>query len=167
MAIIKMKENKPYCLISNVGTTKYGPQKTTFLTCFDEVGTIEWGIFWVRKGDKFGFMNELGVLICEPQYDEVYSFSIDGYAVVKLNGKLGCINTRGQELCKIEYDEFYGIRNDYAKFRKGNQILLVALRFYNYVQISEYSSTRSLWDSPTWYESPQYTEPLKKLQDAE
>ncbi|MGB0432549.1 MAG: WG repeat-containing protein, partial [Bacteroidia bacterium] len=67
----------------------------------------------VRKEGKWSYINSAGKLICEPIYDELYSFS-RGYATVVLNGKQGLMHTSGKMMLAPKYDLVYYNRSRYG-----------------------------------------------------
>lgn len=102
------------------------------LSKFDEVGPICWGFFWVRKGNLYGYMNELGKQIypCELQIANDFThdmfkmrssaivgfFDANGnpmYNYLDENGTL--INGSGY------YSEAYPFNNGYAKVKLDDE----------------------------------------------
>lgn len=53
-------------------------------------------MYSLKKGDKYGFINEKGEWTIEPKYDEAWEFEMNGLAQVKLNGKKGVVNMKGE-----------------------------------------------------------------------
>jgi tetratricopeptide (TPR) repeat protein len=59
-----------------------------------------------RKGDRWGFCDKNKVIIIEPMYDEVGTFS-EGLAAVKLNGKWGFVDTKGNVVIELKYNNVF------------------------------------------------------------
>lgn len=49
----------------------------------------------VKIGDKFGFINETGDIVIEPQFDNAYHYFTDGVCFAELEGKKCLINNEG------------------------------------------------------------------------
>lgn len=84
-----------------------------------QLGTISEGLIPVRKGDKWGFMNEKGVLQVPLTYEEVGRFS-EGLCGVVLNGKIGYINTQGKAVTEFIFDASDEFSEGLAAVKKGN-----------------------------------------------
>lgn len=61
------------------------------------------GLYKFFKAGKWGYKNETGNVIIEPQFDEAYNFS-EGLAAVERNEKVGFINTKGEVIIPYQYD---------------------------------------------------------------
>lgn len=76
---------------------------------YDEVWMFSNGVASVRKGDKWGFINDKGEEVIPVKYDEGSSFferpgmKID-VTPIRYNGKYGYINKQGKELTPFKYD---------------------------------------------------------------
>lgn len=66
---------------------------------------------------KYGFINDFGVMIIQPTYDQVTHEN--GLWKVKLNGKLGYLDSALNLVVPIEYDVTYGFTNGYAAVNVG------------------------------------------------
>lgn len=53
---------------------------------------------------KWGYMNEIGEVVIEPQFDEAKPFLENNLAIVKLNKKVGVINKLGNFVIEAKYD---------------------------------------------------------------
>lgn len=84
-------------------------QKAT--TNYDELGEFHCGLAKVREGEKFGFIDKLGVEIIPCRYDEVEDFQNE-VCVVKQNGKYGIIDKYGDFILSCEYDQLSSFKND-------------------------------------------------------
>ena len=71
---------------------------------YSYVGPIFDGLARVQLNDKWGFVNEEGVEVIPPKYDQMFPFS-RRFAPVRLNGKWGLINTEGKEVIPLKYDD--------------------------------------------------------------
>jgi hypothetical protein len=74
----------------------------------------------VLKVDKWGFINEKGILVIKPQYNLVGKFS-EGLAYVKKGKRFGYINKAGYKITRIEYIAAGNFSNGIALVRKGKQ----------------------------------------------
>jgi len=61
----------------------------------------------VQKGDKFGFLDDIGDLIVPIIYDEAYNYNDGGYAIVKKDGKYGIINRYSDVVLPLSYDDIF------------------------------------------------------------
>lgn len=62
--------------------------------------------YWnVKRENKIGLLNDFGVVIVQPKYQEIKDFlNANELASIKLNGKYGMINKSGVEIIKPLYD---------------------------------------------------------------
>jgi uncharacterized protein YlzI (FlbEa/FlbD family) len=75
---------------------------------YDKIYELKNNFAIVKLNGKYGFINELGIEICEPKYDIIFSFNNNNLiTIIKLNGKYGIINIYGEELCEIKYDQIF------------------------------------------------------------
>ena len=69
------------------------------------------GLLRVLKDGKWGFINESGKFILEPQFDDIGDFADCGiaYVLVTVDGtdKLGYINEKGEIIVQPQYDNHY------------------------------------------------------------
>ena len=131
------------------------------LSFFDDVGPISWGHFWVLKNGLYGYMNELGILICVPKYDYADDFDCSGHATVGIKDKFGIIDYRGQEICHLIYDEIYNFRNNYAKVVRDGQVMFMD----KYGLEVQYYIVEKLQKARTWYETPEYQNALERFKN--
>jgi len=61
----------------------------------------------VQKGDKFGFLDDIGDLQVPIIYDEAYNYNDGGYAIVKKDGKYGIINRYSDVVLPLSYDDIF------------------------------------------------------------
>lgn len=61
------------------------------------------GLYKFFKAGKWGYKNEAGNVVIEPQFDEAYNFS-EGLAAVEQHEKVGFINTAGELVIPYRYD---------------------------------------------------------------
>ena len=62
------------------------------------------GLAPVRRGEKWGFINEQGEDVIEFRYDEARGFGGSDIAAVRIDDKWGCIDAKGREVIPLEYD---------------------------------------------------------------
>ncbi len=67
----------------------------------------------IEKNERWGYINESGLELIAPQYDEATVFS-EGLAVVTLNGKSGFIGKTGKIVLPLIYSEAESFQNGYA-----------------------------------------------------
>ena len=60
------------------------------------------GLFEVKVGDKWGYIDSSGKLVINPQFDEARGFS-EGLARINQGGKWGYIDTSGKIACEFNY----------------------------------------------------------------
>ena len=52
---------------------------------------------------KWGFIDQTGKWVIEPQFDEIWKFGENGLAIAKIKNKFGFINRTGQWVIKPKY----------------------------------------------------------------
>jgi WG containing repeat len=62
-------------------------------------------VIWDERG-KFGYIDETGKIIIEPQFDVAYPFT-EGVAAVRIGDKAGFINPSGQVVVPLRYHSTY------------------------------------------------------------
>src|SRR4030095_17011106 len=60
--------------------------------------------FQIRRGKKWGYMNKVGKIIIDPQFDSVGDF-FHGLARVLKDGKWGYINEKGEQSIQLQFDD--------------------------------------------------------------
>jgi len=83
---------------------------------------VEDGCFAVQKNKLWGFINEDGVEIIKPQYEDYCAFSC-GLAAVCKNGVWGFINKQNEIVIPFEYEisEYSCFNKNYAPVGKNNK----------------------------------------------
>jgi hypothetical protein len=61
-------------------------------------------MYYVKKDNKIGLVNDKLQVIVEPNYDEISNFN-EGYAYVKKDNKYGYINIQGNLIIPLMYDD--------------------------------------------------------------
>lgn len=102
--------------------------KTVDLSEFDEVGPICWGYFWVRKGELYGYMDELGNTLVGPRFAIAKNFTIDLFtrrihAVVghytskegNRDPRYGYLSTNGYVIGSTIFKKVWPYNNSYAQ----------------------------------------------------
>lgn len=109
---------------------------------YDSYYHIKDRVLRVKKGNKYGFIDDRGNEIVSPKYDYADHFS-DGLAVVKKNGKYSFINKKGKEIIPFTYyDNFWSfsdglalvsIKNQYQFINKTGKTIIDIGSKYQYV----------------------------------
>lgn len=84
---------------------------------WDEVGSFSEGLVVVRKGDKWGYVNQAGEVVIELQWDYAVSFS-EGMAVVKKDDKWGYISQDGEIVIDLQWNIAWSFNEGLAWVRK-------------------------------------------------
>ena len=74
----------------------------------DENGDAGWG----EIRGEYGFINQKGEVVIEPQYDYVEDFSENGLALAKKNNKYGYINAKNEVVIPFEYEYANSMRKN-------------------------------------------------------
>lgn len=78
----------------------------------------------VKKGSKWGLLNNNGKLISQPQFDSISSFN-EGLAAVKVNKKWGFIDTNGKVVIKPQFDYVEGFHEGLSVVEINNKFGLI------------------------------------------
>lgn len=85
-----------------------------------EVPNVDWLSAYCRNGrvefsvkGRYGFVDRLGQVVIQPQYEETSTFS-EGLAAVKVNGKYGYIDIAGRMIIPPQFDEANSFSNGVA-----------------------------------------------------
>ena len=70
---------------------------------------------------KYGFKDQTGKTIINPEYDKAFEFS-EGLAGVRQNGKWGFIDISGEEIVKPQYDYIGSFHNGIAHINTGCKV---------------------------------------------
>lgn len=95
----------------------------------------------IEEDEKYGFINENGIIVIEPQYDFACNFKngfaaitieediydeyvpeIDEYIGIKYGGKWGLINTTGEYVLSPKYDKLIVVKNGFIIFSVGGKL---------------------------------------------
>lgn len=78
-------------------------------------------LFAKRENDKWGFVNNLGEVVVDYQYDKVTEFNEFGFAAIQKDGKWGSINEQGSIVVEPVYElkEEPSFINNYYKVTYG------------------------------------------------
>ena len=90
------------------------------VTEYDHVSCLSEGLAWVRKGNKYGFIDTTGKVVIPFQYDLTYGFS-EGLARVEKDGKVGFINKTGDIAIPLQYDDAGGFKEVFAEVNKADK----------------------------------------------
>ena len=58
----------------------------------------------VKFNGKYGYIDQTGKFVIEPQYDDADTFCEDELARIQLDGKYGCIDKSGKIIIKPQYE---------------------------------------------------------------
>ena len=59
-------------------------------------------LYRIQVGDKFGFINEKGRLVIDPQFDQAYLLFGDSICYAVMDGRKGLINTEGKFVAELD-----------------------------------------------------------------
>ncbi|MDR2790902.1 MAG: WG repeat-containing protein [Campylobacteraceae bacterium] len=75
--------------------------------------------------NQWGYMNDNGEVVIEPQFENAFAFA-DGFAVVKKEGKYGFINRKGKFALPLPFDYIGSFsQSGFAAFKQGNKYGIV------------------------------------------
>lgn len=75
----------------------------------------DYGRIWVKKADKWGFIDTTGKEILPIEYDQVHPVFTDSLAVVTRGGKSGYVNIQGQIVLPLLYSSATYFRDGVAR----------------------------------------------------
>ena len=104
--------NRRYGVMTVSGREMISPQ-LEWVSSFDDSGMAV-----IRREGRFGFINEAGQVVVEPQYESIRSYS-EGLAAVLIDGKWGYIDTYGETVIDPVFDWVYDFSDGLAVFRVG------------------------------------------------
>ena len=124
---------------------------------YSENGDFKDSLALVKKNEKYGFINSIGIEVIPAKYDDLSSF-YEGYAIAKLNGASGYINKKGEFLFKpsehFELTNFHEGRaivvdneknNIYAINTKGEKVFSFPNKFYS--EHLQFSNGKIIFDT--------------------
>ena len=79
-------------------------------------------LYRIQVGGKYGFINEHGKLVIEPQFDRAYWYFSDSVCFAELGQRKGLINTEGEFVVELDgsINWVRNFRNGVATFRANN-----------------------------------------------
>ncbi|SFL86982.1 WG containing repeat-containing protein [Paenibacillus sp. 1_12] len=89
----------------------------------DYAGDFIEGRAMIKKGGKWGFINNKGITVVEPKYDSVRNFK-EGMAVVENDKKFGVIDKNGGEVVAPQYFSIQDFNEDFARFENSSSGLI-------------------------------------------
>jgi len=75
------------------------------------------GLALVEKDLKFGYIDSIGNLVIDYQFDDAGSYK-DGITYASINGKYGYINKQGTFVIEPQYDHVYQFNGEYAEVHR-------------------------------------------------
>jgi len=78
------------------------------------------GLFPVKEGTKYGFIDRSGKVVIAAQFDRVTDFS-EGRAAVQVNKKWGYIDTSGKYVIEPQFDSASVYENGLASVKLGKK----------------------------------------------
>lgn len=107
-------------------------QKDVYVSCtgkiYDsyELLNKEKGIYKVKQNNKTGFINNKGVEIKSPTYDEILKPNKISLLAFKKDSKWGFMDEKATEIIPAQYDEIISnFESPYAKVRLGTQVIYI------------------------------------------
>ena len=88
---------------------------------YDELGYFSEGRALVKKGEKYGYVNNKGKLVIPLKYDAASDFR-ENLALVQIGNKMGYINKNGKIVIPLKYDYASDFRDNLAWVRLGNKM---------------------------------------------
>lgn len=61
-------------------------------------------LYRIYVGDKYGFMNEKGEIVIEPQFDMAFFYFSEGVCFAQMGGRSGLINENGEYIADLDKD---------------------------------------------------------------
>lgn len=122
---IFVQSNGKYIIVNSKGH-QIGSGKYDDAVCFnlDKIAAV-------KIGNSWGFVDDNGKTVIEPQYENARSFS-SGLAAVKQNGKWGYINSENKNVIKCTFDDCLDFNNEgYAFVKNEGEDKYVVLGLYS------------------------------------
>jgi WG containing repeat len=94
----------------------YGHNRNIIAPKYQEVSWFSQGMAGVKINDKWGFIDNKGILVIQPKYQQVDLFGTNGLSRVVLNDKWGVIDKTGKEIILPNYDLVYYFSNGLLMF---------------------------------------------------
>jgi hypothetical protein len=123
LAVVKKEEQ--YLIINKKFEVVY--------TSSNEINDFSEGLSVCKIGDKYGFINTLGRLEIEAQFENAYDFR-NGFAVVEKSGKVGLINHQGQAVVPFEYEWIDPFSKLLYRVQTEDKIRLFNVELNNFIQ---------------------------------
>jgi len=86
---------------------------------YDFVDNCVCGLSKVKKNGKIGYVNNKGVEVISPQYDEGLTYS-EGYTTVRMDSKWLFLDSTGKAITQAIYDDALSFKNGLAAVSRNN-----------------------------------------------
>jgi len=106
--------------------------KTKGIGIYQGVNKFQNGVVGVESDHKWGYVDENGKLVIQPQFDDESNFFDNGLATVKVNGKYGIIDKKGKYIANPQYNDIFGNLEDDALTDLPANFAVIS----NYVDVS-------------------------------
>lgn len=104
------------------------------------------GLFWVKKGDKWGCIDKRGTLRIPHRYDEATGFTAENRSAVAIQGKFGHIDKSGRVRTPLQYD--------FASYYQHGLSMVRLKDKYGYIDTSSHLVIPMIYDEAFPFDEP-------------